>query len=52
MQSTNCDGSGLPELAWHVDGLDFPYDKRDLLSSDGQGGCVLNVVDGGDDVGL
>lgn len=46
--SLACDGSGLPDLAWHVDGIDFPIDKRDLLGYSGSNTCYLDIYDSGD----
>ena len=50
--STACNGSGLPDLAWNVNGIDFPFDKRDLLGYDGTGNCYLDIRDEGDRAAL
>lgn len=47
--SLACDGSGLPDLAWNVNGIDFPFDKRDLLGYNGEGNCYLDMRDEGED---
>jgi hypothetical protein len=48
--SLACDGSGLPDLAWNVNGIDFPFDKRDLLGYFGGGECYLNIRDEGENM--
>ena len=47
--SLACDGSGLPDLAWSVDGLDLPFGRRDLLGYNGPDNCYLDAYDAGDD---
>lgn len=50
VQSETCDGSGLPDLAVKIAGVELAFDKRDLLGyNPSDGNCFLNMYDSGTD---
>lgn len=52
--SNACDGSGMPDLSVIFDGVEFAFDKRDLLvynKGTDPAECYVNLADAGDSEG-
>ncbi|OCF39865.1 hypothetical protein I317_06359 [Kwoniella heveanensis CBS 569] len=45
--NASCDGSGMPPLAWNVNGVDFYFDPLDLLNKQGPNDCYFQGYDAG-----